>query len=112
VPAFGFAFYVLDYEIDDADADDQVIEIKISVADHQDAAETLSGNYVTGEKINVGNTVEDGYEYESDKDAALIFTRRKIPAFRSQDYNQYGDAYQISDIHGLQINSAIHKSHL
>ena len=101
VPAFGLAVDVLDDEIDDAYADDQVVQVQIGVAHHQYPIVHGTFHAVTGENIDVCYTVEDGYDEEACDDAALFFTRREIPASRSQDAEENGNSDQVGNIYGL-----------
>ena len=80
VPAFGLTVYVPDDEVDDADADDKVIQVQEGVGYHQDPIVQGTCHTVACESIYIGNTVEDGHDEQRRDDAALFLTRRKVPS--------------------------------
>ena len=96
---------VLDYQVDDAYAYDQVIGIKKCIVCYQDKVIERTGFAVTSESDHVGDAVEDRYDQHDKQDAALSFTRRKDPSSRYKYDHEDGDSDQIGNIYSLQVDS-------
>ena len=108
VKSFGLAVDMEQYQVDDSDADDQVIHIKICISDHEDGAVEGAGHAVALEDVDVCNAVEHGDGKESHHEAALKFTARQTPASRyhNDDEDRYAD--QIGNINGLHVDCSFH----
>ncbi len=112
MPAAGLAVNVFDDQIDYPDTDYQVVKIQICVAYHQDQEIKLTGFAVEVEDIYISNTIQYGNKEQRYDYPALVFTRRKVPAFCSQYNDEDGYAYQVSNEYRLQIDRVSHKRHL
>ncbi len=92
---------MLDYHIDDTDADQKVIQVEICVAHHENAVYAGSGVAVESGYDKVGYAVKHRDDDESKEDPALILASGQIPTPRAQDYHKDRDTDQIGNKYRL-----------